>query len=64
MCVIATLSVLYLENVSRGGGGKTEVPRNREGGAWNPTVLSDHAILIDIRLDEFPRRGEKKAIPP
>ena len=50
-----------------GGGGKTEVPRNRGGGegrAWNPTVLSDHAILIDIRLDEFKRRGEKKNPPP
>ena len=35
-------TVLYLENVSGGGGAKLRFQEIREGGgAWNPTVLSD-----------------------
>ena len=44
-------------------GGKTEVPRNKGGGDWQLFSMI-YAILIDIRLDKFPRGGEKKASPP
>ena len=59
-------SVLYLENVSKGGGGKTEVPRNKGGEPGVHLFSVIYAILIGIRLDEFPGGGgggggEKKA---
>ena len=50
--------MLYLENVSRGGGGaklRFQEIRGREPGIQLFSMI--YAILIDIRLDEFPGGG-------
>ena len=42
--------------------GKAEVPKNKRGEAGIQLFSVPYAILIDIRLDQFPRvGGEKKA---
>ena len=55
-------SVLYLENVSSGG--KTKVPKNKGGKPGIQLFSVIYAILIDIRLDEFPRGGARKMPRP
>ena len=46
------------------GGTKLRFQEIRGEGAGIQLFLMIYAILIDIRLDKFPRGGEKKASPP
>ena len=60
--ITCTYAVLYLENVSRGA--KLRFQEIRGQGAGIQLFLMIYAILIDIRLDKFPRGSEKKQAPP
>ena len=54
--------MLYLENVSRGeGGAKLRFQEIREGESGIQLFSVIYAILIDIRLDEFPTGGGASA---